>query len=91
MKKVWPLIVITLFCSSCENKDIPQDVKDFVNGIDFRVVRDHLRSGTFKQTYIEHLNGEVSGENSIDFTFSSADSILNFNASSSNTGRFSQC
>lgn len=86
MKKVLSLVALTLLCTACDNKDIPADIKDFVNGIDFRVVRDHLESGTFKQTYVEHLNGEVSGENSIDFTFSSADSILNFNAKYSYSG-----
>ena len=70
MKKVIPFIATIFLLCSCANKNIPSDIKDFVNAIDFRFARDHLESGSFTQTYKEHINGEVSGENSIDFTFS---------------------
>lgn len=80
MKKKFLFLTCAILCTACDNANIPENIKSFINGIDFRVVTNDLRSGEFKQTYEEKFNEEISGRNSIDFSFSKNEDEMNFHA-----------
>ena len=80
MKKI-PVIFLTLIlCSGCTNKDIPENIRNFVNGINFNYINSHLRSGVFTQSYVETKNEEITGKNSINFEFSVNQDEMNYHA-----------
>lgn len=80
MKKFPVLFFTLILCAGCTNKDIPENIRNFVNGINFNNINAHLKSGSFSQTYEETQNKEITGKNSINFEFSVNQDEMNYHA-----------
>lgn len=80
MKKILPLVLCSLLLVGCNNSPVPEDIKSFINGINFNVTYKTLKEGVFSQSYVETLKNVEAGTNSIEFTFSQDEDNFNYHA-----------
>lgn len=68
--KKLPILLLIPFTVSCgKNNEVPQEIRDFINGVDFNTCLNKITNGSFSQLYKETNNNQVIGENSIEFTY----------------------
>lgn len=80
MKKIIPLILSSLLLASCNNVPVPEDIKSFINNINFNMAYKGIKEGIFTQSYTEKNGDTVTGTNSINFTFSQDEDNFKYHA-----------